>query len=287
MKGLSPAMPMVSVVVPVYNRLELTRAFLQSFQMVVYPNFEIIIVDDGSTDGTPDMVVREFPRVRLIRERGGLWWAKATNVGIHDALLRDARYILTINDDVIVDPGFLSALTTYAEAHPRTLVGSMIYQRSQPSVLWYAGGTFSWLRGDLTHRTSADPRPPAWLTGMGTLIPVAAFEDVGYYDEDHFPQYSADADFSLRAKKCGWSLAIAPGTAIWNRTEESAQLVLRKRVTLRTFFLPLVSLKSDAQLRLRVALYRRHWPLLLQPIAFTVYYARFFAKQTVRLLRLR
>jgi GT2 family glycosyltransferase len=275
---------MVSIVVPAYNRMALTRQFLQSFQLVTYPNFEIIVVDDGSTDGTPEMIARDFPRVRLLRQSGNLWWTKATNIGIRDALARNARYILTINDDVTVEPGFLSALVAHAGLHPRTLVGSLIYRHAQPSMLWYAGGTLGHLSGNLTHRTAFDPRPPAWLTGMGTLIPVTAFDEIGLYDEDHFPQYAADADFSLRAKKHGWSLAIAPGTAIWNRTEESSQLVIRKRVTLQTLFLPLFSLKSDSLLRMRVSLYRKHWPFFLQPVAFFSYYTTFAAKQTKRLI---
>lgn len=279
--------PRIAVVVPVYNRRDLTVSFLQSFERVTYRNFEIIIVDDGSTDGTAETIAREFPRVRLLRESGDLWWAKATNIGVRDALSRGAEFILTINDDVSVDPHLLDALVQTAQAHPKTLVGSFVYEFKNPQKLWFAGGKVHWLRGNLVHRSTPRDGTLAWLTGMGTLIPAATFQDIGFYDEEHFPQYTADADFSLRAKKHGWSLALAPATAIWNRTEESSQLIIRKRVTLKTFFLPLVSLKSDAQLRLRIALYQRHWPLLLRPIAFSFYYARFMAKQTLRLLRLR
>jgi len=114
--------PRIAVVVPVYNRRDLTVSFLQSFERVTYRNFEIIIVDDGSTDGTAETIAREFPRVRLLRESGDLWWAKATNIGIRDALSRGAEFILTINDDVSVDPHLLDALVQTAQAHPKTLV---------------------------------------------------------------------------------------------------------------------------------------------------------------------
>src|SRR5690242_6946342 len=116
--------PHVSVVVPVFNRLEHTREFLRCFEKVTYPNREVIIVDDGSTDGTADAIARQWPSVRLLREEGNLWWSESTNRGVRDALERGADYILTINDDVTFDADFLDRLVAYAETHPRTLVGA-------------------------------------------------------------------------------------------------------------------------------------------------------------------
>ena len=278
-------LPAVAVVVPIYSRRAITCDFLRSFSAVRYPNYEMIIVDDGSTDGSADAIAREFPSVRLIRTSGGLWWTRATNMGIADARSRGAAYILTINDDVLVDPYLLDALVRRAASQPRTLVGSTIFYHAEPDRIWYAGGRINWWSGDLVHRTSPGDGPLLWLTGMGTLVPVEAFDAVGHYDEANFPQYAADADFSLRAATSGFSLAIAPDAKIWNRTEESVQRRVRERVTPGTFFLPLTSNKSDAKLTLRLTLYTRHWPMVYRPIAFVAYYAKFLAKQFKRLLR--
>jgi GT2 family glycosyltransferase len=278
--------PLIAVIVPIYNRRAITCDFLRSFSSVRYPRYEMILVDDGSTDGSADAITREFPSVRIIRTHGGLWWTRATNIGIADARGREAEYILTINDDVLVDPFLLDALVRTAESRPGTLVGSTIYYQSDPERIWYAGGKMHWLAGDLVHRTSADDGPLCWLTGMGTLVPVQVFDAIGSYDEIHFPQYAADADFSLRAVKAGFPLAIAPDARIWNRTEESVQRRVRERVTPRTFFLPLFSNKSDAKLSLRLVLYRRHWPAAIRPVAFVAYYAKFLAKQVKRLIHL-
>jgi GT2 family glycosyltransferase len=277
----------VSVVTPVYNRIAITREFLQSMTDLRYPNYEIIIVDDGSTDGTANMVEHDFPSVRLIRTPGDQWWSKATNVGVGDALARDARYILTINDDVQVDPDFLTILVDVAEAHPRTLVGATIYEASMREKLWYAGGTMGWWTGQLLHRSLPDSRPLHWLTGMGTLIPAEVFREVGMYDHAHFPQYAADVDLTLRARRHGFFLAIADESMIWNKSDESVQLLIRRRVTPGNFFLPVVSRKSDAMLSMRTRLYLRHWPAPLIPIAFITYYMKFFGKQIIRLLRIR
>jgi GT2 family glycosyltransferase len=279
--------PKVSVVVPVYNRRDLTISFLRNFEHVTYQNCEIVIVDDGSTDGTSEVIAREFPHVRLLRESGDLWWTKATNIGVRDALAHGANYILTINDDVDVDPNFLSALVTYARSHPLTLIGSFIYDLSHPSHLWYAGGKIGWVRGDLIHRSSLRDGTLAWLTGMGTLIPAEVFRRVGFYDEENFPQYTADADLSMRARKDGFSLAVEPSSVIWNKTEESAHVVQRRIVTWRTFFAPLFTMKSAYYLKMRVALYKRHWPPVLFPVALAAFFLRFIRKQMTRLLKIR
>jgi len=180
---------------------------------------------------------------------------------------------------------FLTHLVDRAVPNPRMLVGAMIYDARPPHNLWYAGGKFSWWTGQIPHRASVDDGPLYWLTGMGTLIPVGAFAEIGMYDEKHFPQYVGDVDFTLRAAKHGYALSIAERSRIYNRTEESIQRLIRQHVTLRNFFVPLFSNKSDSKIGMRLTLYRRYWPTLLAPIAFCAYYAVFFAKQTTRLLR--
>lgn len=279
--------PKVSVVVPVYNRIRLTTAFLQGFASVSYPNFEIVVVDDGSTDGTSQIIKNNFPSVHLLQTEGNLWWARATNLGASDAIERGTDYILTINDDVTFKYDFVDKLVMVAQLKPRTIIGALIYEHTNPKSLWYAGGRMAWLQGELIHRHSFDDGPLLWLTGMGTLIPVDIFKEMGFYDEKHFPQYAADADFTLRAHKRGFGLALAPESVIWNKAEESSQLIIRKNVALDNLLLPLVSWKSDSMLSMRIRLYCRHWPFFLIPIAFFAYYTKFIFKQILRLFKLR
>ncbi len=284
---MSKTAPKVSVVVPVYNRIQLTTTFLRKFSEVSYPNFEIIIVDDGSTDGTAEMVRNQFPSVRLLQEKGNLWWAKATNLGIRDALERGTDYIVTMNDDVTFKSDFLEKLVQVGQQNPRTLAGALVYEHTNPDNLWYAGGRMAWFQGELIHRHALDDGPLLWLTGMGTLIPASAFEEIGFYDEKRFPQYAADVDYTLRARQRGFKLIIASESVLWNRAEESSQLLVRRNITIGNILLPMFSRKSDSMLSMRVCLYWRHWPAFLIPIAFLVYYTRFLSKQLLRLFKLR
>jgi len=276
---VSSSSPKVGVVVAVFNRKAQTREFCRKFREQTYPNADLIIVDDGSSDGTSEMVRTEFPHVLLLSEPGDLWWSKATNLGVEQALKRGAAYILTINDDVECKEDFLAQLVSFAEAHPRTLVGSMIYDLERPGRVWYAGGKRALLFGEMNHRESVEDGKLEWLTGMGTLIPAEAFRTVGYYDDAHFPQYSGDADYSMRAHRAGFQLAIQPASVLWNRIDESGEQEIRRTLSFRNFFRPLTSRKSTSHLGLKFHLIMRHWPPLLAPFAFVLFYAKLFAKQ--------
>jgi len=268
----------------VYNRRTITRQFLENLKTVRYNPLEIIIVDDGSPDGTADMIEKEFPTVRLLRTPGDYWWSKCMNLGMQDALGRSPDYILTLNDDVTFDPGFLDALVRYAERHPKTLVGSYVYYQEMPDRIWYAGGKIGWLRGELIHRTTLTDGKLRWLTAMGVLIPAGAFADAGGYDEKHFPQYVADAEFSMRATEKGYALAVEPASRIWNKTQESSHVIDRRDVTVASFLLPFRSIRSAYEFSMRRALYRRHWPAWIRPVATTSYVLRVLRKQFFRLI---
>ncbi len=276
--------PRVVLLVPVYNRREITREFLVAVRKIDHTPLEIVVVDDGSPDGTANMIEREFPEVRLLRTPGDYWWSKCMNAGLRAVLPEKPDYILTLNDDVSFDPSFLRHLVGRAQREPRTLVGSMIYYQEQPDRVWYAGGKIGWFRGELLHRTTTEDGTLRWLTGMGVLIPSEVFAEVGVYDEKHFPQYVADAELSMRARARGYGLAVEPLSRIWNRTGESSHVIDRKSVTFRTFFLPFRSIRSAYEFRMRRALYRLYWPTWLRPVALSVFVARVLRKQTTRLI---
>ena len=279
--------PRIAAVVPIYNRRVITCEFLRSFSSVRYDSYEIVIVNDGSTDGSADIIARDFPAVRLLHTPGDYWWSKSMNRGVRDALERGAEYILSINDDVSFEPDFLSCLVEHALAHPRTLVGSMVYRRDDRRKLWYAGGKMSLVLGELFHRSSVEDGELQWLTGMGTLIPAEVFREIGLYDDVRFPQYFGDADLSMRARYAGFALAVEPRSVLYNPVEESTEDILRRHVSPGNFLSPLFTLRSVGHWRSRRSLYARHWPVVLRPVAPVVYYIRFFAKRTLRLLKLR
>lgn len=106
---------MIYIVIPIYNRKNFTRECIVSLQNQTYKNYKIIIIDDGSTDGTKEMLQTEFPEVLVLYGDGNLFWTKAINMGIKKALALGAEYILTLNNDTIATSDFLEKMIFWAE----------------------------------------------------------------------------------------------------------------------------------------------------------------------------
>lgn len=256
--------PQVAVVTPIHNGCQHTLRFLRSLTASSYSNLRIVVVDDGSTDGSTAAIKKQFPQVTILREEGDLWWAGATNRGIEQALHEGANYILTINNDTTVESDAVRALVSYAEDHPKTLVGSTVCYESEPERIWYFGGFLDRDRGDVVHhqgwvRDFAEPFEPEWLTGMGALIHRSVFQEVGLLDAATFPQYFADADFSLRAKRHGFRLAVIPDSRIYTDVESTWIIKTAQRLPWRWFVDVFISLRSPYQVQARYRFYRRHW----------------------------
>jgi GT2 family glycosyltransferase len=220
--------PKVAVVVPVHNKIDLTVQFLESFAHVDYPHYQMIIVDDGSTDGTAEVVARNHPQVQVLHGDGSLWWAGSNNLGVQHALAQDVQYVLTINNDTRVDPAFLSYLVETAEANPKCIVGSRINFIDEPSKVWAVGSYMDWRNGSIFHLSDhgcpeaqvlaqrPNPCPVEILTGCGTLVPVSCYREAGLYDDRHYPQYHADSEFILRATSVGYRALVDLRAVVWN-----------------------------------------------------------------------
>src|SRR5688500_5908343 len=116
---------MVSIVIPVHNRKNFTRDCLTSLKNQTLQADEIIVVDDGSTDGTREMLQRDFPDVTTLAGNGNLFWTAAINMGIKHVLRNGSEFILTLNNDTIAAPDFVEKMMAAAIANPRSLLGAL------------------------------------------------------------------------------------------------------------------------------------------------------------------
>lgn len=273
--------PKVVIVTPIHNGIEHTLEYLQSLTVVTYPNFEITIVDDGSTDRSAEKISREFPQVRIIHGDGDLWWSGGTNLGIRDALERGADYILTMNNDILVAPDVIDSLVMCATDNPGSIVGGKIYFMDVPDRVWSAGGKLNWWNGKtliMLGHDKADAvefsvrRQVDFFTGMCVLIPAQVFPRIGLYDSVDFPQYHADTEFTLRAKKEGISIVFEPDAKVWNRVDSTfmQRFVKHGTLTLKDINELLTSFRSPMNVREYWLLHKRYCPLMLIPIAFTL-----------------
>lgn len=217
---------MIFIIIPVYNRKSLTKKCLVSLGKQTLNNYKIVVVDDGSSDGTGEMIEREFPEVVLLKGGGNLWWTGATNMGVEYALRDGCQddHILTLNDDTLVRPDYLQILLDSAQSRPDSLIGSISVSGEDESTVVDAGVRINWLtakytnlgegrgynklrEGPLIHRVDV-------LPGRGTLIPAGVFRKIGLYDSKHLPHYGADYEFSRRAHVNGYELLINYGAVV-------------------------------------------------------------------------
>jgi GT2 family glycosyltransferase len=183
-------------------------------------DFEIILVEDGCSDGTVENCAKEFPGVTILHGDGNLWWSGAINKGVEYALAQGAELIVWINDDNRVEP---QTLTQLLESFKRLGERSIICARTKSTETWldeWVGEPPRWNRDfgrwiapDLAAPDIALEHPPG---GRGVLIPAQCFREIGLIDQKTFPHYWADHDFHYRAMKAGFKYYLARDAAVWN-----------------------------------------------------------------------
>jgi GT2 family glycosyltransferase len=256
--------PLVVIATPVFNRKEHTRKFLQSLKKQSYSNFKTIIIDDGSSDGTEEMIKKEFQEVIVLKGDGNLWWSGGTNMGVIYAQKVGADYVLTINDDVEVRDDYIQSLVDVASEHPKSLIGSKVCYLGDRGQVWFFGAIFG-KSGDMQHFTGRDEdfrevKKSEWLTGMGVLIPIEAFNDAGLYDAKNYPQYFGDAEFSVRAARAGYALLVSPDSKVYADVDASWVLNNIKNPKPAFIYQVFTSIRSPYQFKLRHNFYKEYWP---------------------------
>lgn len=251
---------------------------LESLEASTYPNLEIIVVDDGSTDGTGDAIENAFPNVRILKGDGNLWWSGGTNLGVREALSKGAEYVLTLNHDNIVPPNFIEPLVERSLQERGALVSSKVCAYEDPSIVTAFGGATDWFRGDLRDICSTvdafdytQPREAEFLPGRSVLIPSPVFQRIGLFDQCHCPQYLGDLEFSLRAAKKGYRLFVEPRSVVWNKTSSATGTSCLDTGSIREI---IIGKRSAFYWRANYFVYREYCPYRPFQVFLALRYAR-------------
>jgi GT2 family glycosyltransferase len=222
--------PRVAIVLLNWNQPEHTLACLRSLGQLDYPNVSVTVVDNGSTDGSPDLIRAQFPQVTLIENGRNLGFAAGNNVAIEPAVRAGADYVMLLNNDTELAPDMLSRLVAVAERDPKVgIVGPKILYYDQPDVIWSAGGTIDaygqpgHLGADQPDDDPSDqPREADYVTGCAILVKRAVVEAIGGLDERFFI-YFEETEWCARARRAGFRILYVPSARMWHKVKPDAR----------------------------------------------------------------
>ena len=204
----------VSIIIPVFNQLEYTHACLASLQAVEeQPRFEVIVVDDCSTDSTPE-VITQIPGVIYLRNDSNSGFIASCNAGAKTAR---GKYLVFLNNDTLVKPGWLTALLdTFKEERRAGIVGSkLLYPDGR---LQEAGGIIWQDASGWNYGKFDDPGKPEYnylrdvdyCSAAALMVPKALFESAGGFDSRYAPGYYEDTDLAFKVRQAGYRVLYQP-----------------------------------------------------------------------------
>jgi GT2 family glycosyltransferase len=279
----NPIPSTTAVVIPVHNGLQFTRRCLAALRDRSDDSFDIVLVDDGSTDGTAAVIQELHPEVDVVRGNGDLWWSGGVNVGCRHAIERGADVlVLYNNDNVDCSPNVISRVARLCRTTGDCVSAVAVVEAPDGSrETLQAGGDLDWHDRGGRLRENGRPFEPMdrvdeceWLPGMCLALTAQTYLDLEGVDERRFPQYRGDIDLTLRARALGRRCLVVRDAWVVNDREQSG-MRFDRRVTLREVLRGFVSLRSSYNLRETVAFTLRHCPPRLVPQSLALYYSRY------------
>ena len=263
----------IAFIIPVHNRSDYTEKclfYLKSQKDTRFfknnKNF-IIVVDDGSSDGTSKMIHEHFPDVIVLNGDGNLWYSGSLNLGIRYALQELKCDFINVweNDIRPVDHYFNNLQDILDKWDGRSLISSKLVYMNNPNIVFSMGGIFNPKTGykKLIGRNQPDgpeyqvPVEADWFSGQQLLLHKSIIEEIGYFDDKNFPQYHSDIDYALRARKAGYKNMIYPELTLLNDPEATGMHQMKNK-SFKQFYESLVSLRSNANIVKDLKFFRKH-----------------------------
>lgn len=219
--------PRVSIIIVSWNALPLLQQCLPSVAATRYPNLEIILADNASTDGSAAWVTDAFPQVKIVRHPENWAFCRGNNEALPHAT---GEYVLFLNNDVEVPPDWLDPLVDVLRRHPDVAaVQPKLLQYTDRSRFEYAGASGGFLdrfgypftRGRIFFTMERDEgqyddaRDVFWATGAALLVRRTALDAVGPFDE-RFVMHMEEIDLCWRLQRHGWRVRVEPASHVYH-----------------------------------------------------------------------
>lgn len=219
------ASPLVHVIILNWNGgIFLDRALRSVFRLK-YDNFQVIVVDNDSNDGSFEKARRDFGATVFIRNEENVGFARGMNVGIRFAIAHGAEYLWILNNDTEVDAQALRELASAAKIQGNGALLSPIVLTPHGDP-WFSGGEIRWWRMRVEHvypglQGGDAPYETGFLSGCALFFSKKAIVKLGLFDERYFLYYE-DADLSVRAKRLGMKLLMIPKSIVLHSEESKS-----------------------------------------------------------------
>ncbi|MFZ4855394.1 MAG: glycosyltransferase family 2 protein [Desulfuromonadaceae bacterium] len=196
----------VYILLPVHNRCDVTRRFIDCLNAQTYQYFHLVLIDDGSTDGTSDMVYEHIAALTVIKGKGNWWWAGSLQQGylwLQKQNISQDSIVLIINDDTIFEPDFIENAVMLLANQKRVLLCAYYFSlqdgRLIDSGLYIDWKLFTCIKTD-------NPNEINCLSTRGLFLRCSDFIEIGGFYPKILPHYYSDYEFTIRAFNKGFKL---------------------------------------------------------------------------------
>ncbi len=219
----------IKILILNWNGKHLLKPCLDSVSAIDYPNYSVMVIDNGSTDNSVKMVKEKFSEVELLELENNNGFAGGYNRCFTRLKDEYSGFILLLNNDTEVDPTILSSFIQAKEMYgDNNLYGGKIFYQDTPNLIWYAGGNVKLKRAKISHRgirqnDSAEfskPLQTDYITGCCLFTSMEVINQLNGFDE-RFNMYGEDVDLCLRAKQKGIICYYWPDAKLWHHISAS------------------------------------------------------------------
>lgn len=215
-----------SVIIPNFNGIKYLPFCLSSLKKQTFSNFEIIVVDNGSTDGSVEFIRKNYPKAKIIQFSNNKGFAQAVNKGIGEA---NGKYIALLNNDTETDPHWLEEMVKVLDKNKDIhFCASLILNYKDRNIIDSAGDGFSsWGlgykigHGEKMEAKYKKQRFVFGACGAAAIYRKTLFERIGFFDEDFFA-YREDVDLNFRAQLAGYRCLYTPSAIVYHHGSKTA-----------------------------------------------------------------